>query len=766
MLDSIDINFQDKPSASTATRWFDAISPNFFSAANLVGGDPFYFVSSRRNDTIELTPSTIRYNEDSGASPRDILSETRSPVEPVRERSRVEVSEAEQGGPTSHGERPLDNTTPSADNYQRSRHGDLYEDAMRAQIAKRQWAAVEQMRQMMLETAKVERDCPFRPQLSSYAAKIQRPAELAPHNRVYNELMRREEWRTKKRQEHIRRELEGCTFRPLTLRAAMLKSSAHTHDSHVFSKLYHHHEEQNHFVREVQPYVVEQLERHMLFKSLANKPLPEDKINSVVERLFSHGVVVQPDEVKRRRSQSTSPPFKPRVNVNSERIVAKQRQGGQVVEEVVERLLKPPVYSNRTGNLRRQLEATQENEELKPMRSEYVRGLQELLQRERRRSFIEAKFNVLSSAINKERQSREGSQRTLTEHRAEELVRAAVIILSPDEAEELRNIILSSGANKLNKEGFIALCEKAVEGLSNPHASPLGRVPPPRIHAMEANLTDDGNGSYAGARKKFQRGALSPEELEEVRARRVERKRQMAEEENQKRQAMIEEEMRQCTFRPPPPRKVPRECHVNHKVDVKTTKADELRRAHIQKTLEGEEHAGGAAAALPTASARELFGDGGSHPRLHRSQSANTRSPRAMSTLHTKPAFVAPAEASFEEGTFSPKRNRYEKPRRSHTAHSDAFLRKKDFAGVPLKDRSSRRSAAVSSDRSSEDAAAADTTSRGMKKCESVAEATTVSPRLYRDVISEHAAFGRDGALTEFGRELILRQLREYRNKR
>ncbi|ESL10970.1 hypothetical protein TRSC58_01289 [Trypanosoma rangeli SC58] len=617
------------------------------------------------------------------------------------------------------------------------------------------------MRQMMLEKVKVERECPFKPKLSPYAAKIQRPTDLAPQNRVYDELMRKEEWRAKKRQEHIRRELEGCTFRPLTLRAAKLKSSAHTHDSHVFSELYGHDEERNHFVREVQPYVVEQLERHMLFKNPSNKPLPEDKINAVVERLFSCSVVVHTEEGTRRRSQSPSPPFKPTVSVNSARIVAKQREGGNVEENVVERLLHPTAYLKPSEQLRRQTESKQEEAELELVRLEYVRRLQGLLQRERRQSIIAAKFELLSGAINKERQSREGSQRCVTEHSAQELVRAGAVMLSSAEAQELCSILTASGAGRLNKDSFIALCTAAVEGLPNPGASPLGRVPPPRAPRMGGGLTDADRGVQEGAqRPTFRREIPSPEELEKMRARREERTQQMVEEEYQKRQAMMEEEERQCTFRPPPPRRIPKECHVNHNVDVKTTKAAALRRAYIEKRLEGEEHAGGTAAALPPASTKDLFGAGagGAHTGAQFLQSVAPRSLLASSNPRTKPFFASPIAEVSPATKVPSKRCRGGKAHRSYTAHGEGFSTRKDH--------SSRSVPAVASDRSSDDAAAAYPRPRKMRTRESVAVAEAPSPRVYRDVVSEHAAFGRDGALSEFGRELILRQLREYRDRR
>ncbi|RNF17567.1 uncharacterized protein Tco025E_04758 [Trypanosoma conorhini] len=760
MLDSIDISSRARPAAATATSWFDAISTNFRAAAAKERGyDPFSFVSSRPPEATELTPSTIRYNEDSAASPRNEFSAGQSPVAPAHEELRDEPTDVASSEPASHGEKtPVIQASTAAATSQRTRHVDLYDDAMRTQLAKRQWEAVEQMRQMMLEKAKVERDCPFRPQLSSYASRIQRPAELAPQNRVYDELLRKEEWRTRKRQEHIKQELEGCTFRPLTLRAAKLKSSAHTHDSHIFSELYAHEEERNHFMREVQPYVVEQLERHMLFKNPAAKPLPEDKINAVVERLFSRSVVVRPEEGTRRRPQSTSPTFKPTVGAHSAHIVAKKRELGNVAENVVERLLNP------SGPLRRQAATKQEAGELEQVRSEYVRGLQGLLQREHRRSVIAAKFDLLSDAINKERQSREGPRRSAAEHSAEELVRAAAVVLSAVEAQELCGILAAAGAGRLNRDGFLALCAAAVEAHPNPGASPLARLLPPRALTMlQGRFTAADNESQEGdaRRTALLRELHSPEELERIRARCEERRRQMAEEEYQKRQAVIEEERRQCTFRPPPPRRIPKECHVNHNVAVKPTKADALRRAHIQKTLEGEEHAGGAAAALPLASTKELFGAGaaaGAQAKRHSPQSAADRSLLEPSNVRTRPALAAPAEAASPAAKAPLKRRRGEKTLRSYTTHREGASARKG--------RSSRSAPAASSDRSSEDAAAAHPRPRKMRTRESVAAAAAPSSLVYRDVVSEHAAFGRDGALSEFGRELILRQLREYRDRR
>ncbi|ORC91641.1 uncharacterized protein TM35_000052370 [Trypanosoma theileri] len=807
MLDSIDINPGSRPfeGVSSATSWFDTInkgrrtsssnnnnnnntttsggvgvtaanrikSSTSYAHANAAASPMRQSTSSYSNmyaNAMELTPSTIRHNEDSTGSPRGILSTTQSPLQEVPETSndksitttatttttQSHTSTSQTASPLLHGKSKNDNSTTSSQSRLRSRHDDLYEDAMRAQLAKRQWAAVEQMRQSMLETARVERDCPFKPRLSAYAAKIRRPAELSPQNRIYDELIRKEEWHAKKRRENVIQELQGCTFRPLTVRAATLKSSALVHDSHIFSELYDHHKEQKQFREELQPYVVEQLERHMLFKNPSNKTVSEDKINTVVERLFSRGVVVQNENAKQKQKRLLSPSFKPTVNAESERIAARQREYGQVPEDVVERLFNPSPLLQQNKYHKREEEEERKDVNLKLLQSEYDRTLRLLLQRERRKTFVSAKFDILSDAINAERRGRDGPERVKNEYLVEEITRVAILLLSPGEVEELSDILAQSNHTvKLNKENFMLLCEEAIEGLADPSTSLLGRLPPPRLTTTTTTTTgtDTAFNTDMNTQKPQYRSTLreipSPEELERLKAKRAERRRKEAEEELQRRRAIEEEEQQQCTFRPSPRRKIPHECRADFNVEVKTTKAAALRRAYIQKTLEAEDEV--SASDLPPVSRKELFRTVVLNPHVQprRSQSVGGHSPstQAHMHMHTKAALALPVESSPPVKTSEPKRNKYEAMNRScsssHAMRSHSKRRENTVAVG---------AAGGISDHSSEEAA--------------VVSPSTAQPRLYRDVVSEHAAFGREGALTEFGRELILKQLREYRQRR
>ncbi|KAH9593073.1 hypothetical protein LSM04_008995 [Trypanosoma melophagium] len=793
MLDSIDISPGSRPyeGVPSATSWFDAVSKDrrssgggaiakTTSATNRTHKN----ITSNRNtkvnaasptahgpaqssysnmyfNTTELTPSTIRYNEDSTGSPRGILSTTQSPLQQEREdssgtgTSRTDESNTSTPKTTSpliYSKSKKGNSTTSGQSLPRSRHNDLYEDAMRAQLAKRQWAAVEQMRQSMLETARVERDCPFKPRLSAYAAKIQRPAELAPQNRIYDELIRKEEWHAKKRREHVIQELQGCTFRPLTVRAATLKSSALVHDSHIYSELYDHHKEQKQFREELQPYVVEQLEKHMLFKNPSNKPIPEDKVNAVVERLFSRAAVVESENGKQKRKNVSSPSFKPTLNAESERIAARQREYGQVSEDVVKRLLTPSPLQQQ-GRHRKYGEEDCMDTKLQLLQAEYEKGLRILLKREYRKTFLSAKFDILSDAINIERSGLEGPERVKNEYSVEDIKRAAHALLSPGEVKELSDILARTNTGKLNKENFILLCEEAIEELPDPSKSLLGRLPPPHAStgtrtgtdaAFSTDMTMQGTGL-----RPFAREIPSPEELERMKVKRLERRRKEAEEELQRRRAMEEEEAQECTFRPLPRRKIPHECRADFNVEVKTTKAAALRRAYIQKTMAAEEE--DAVSDLPPVSIKELFKTvvvNKPHVQQRRSQSVGVHSTSVQPHLRTKATIASPQqESSPPVKASAPKRNKYEAvnssgssshPLRTHSKQRDKTMAIGAAGGI--------------SDYSSEGAA--------------VISPRKAQPRVYRDVVSEHAAFGREGALTEFGRELILKQLREYRQRR
>nr|CCC94734.1 conserved hypothetical protein [Trypanosoma congolense IL3000] len=640
---------------------------------------------------------------------------------------------------------------------------DMYEEAIRGKLAKSQWAAAEQLRKTMLEKARFERDCTFRPQLSFYAARLKRPTNLSPENRIYEELMRRNEWRAQKQKEHIENELKDCTFRPITMNAAQLKSSAHAHDSHIFSELYNHNDELKYFYEEIQPQVVDQLTRQLHWKNMDYKVIPRGGINAVVDRLFAQGAIVQKGQRRSRSAGEELFPFKPLMNPESERIVSKQLEAGLISDDVMERLVNEPPAKLRDRCKRREYEEKLFAREFTRLRTELKKEMRASLDVERRKAFISAKFDAIVSLINREdpRYLKFDSRRV--KYPITLLLKAAVDALTPDEGEELVHILSHSRSSKLNKKGFVSLCERAVQLFENPNSSALVSVPPP----PPPNVADRHDPKSDEIRRKMEllRWNLSPEQAATIRAQGLERQRRRLEEEAVRRRANEEEEMKECTFRPQPARKIPNECRSGRYTDVRVTRAEMLRRAHIQKT----QRADTPVVDLPVPLAKELFGkcnekEGKVSPPTEKQQ----RSPSSLRHLtpngkfrqiRTTLSMATPQKESprcTNRAPTGPKRKGVTGNLGTNLASS--FGKKKRTAANGNGNWETSDAAAMSDD-SSQEAAAIPTDRTWDVKSEA-------SLPLTCDLALQQVTLRGDGALTDLGRELILKQLREYRRSR
>ena len=96
----------------------------------------------------------------------------------------------------------------------------LFSSGMAREARKRQWIEEEklkgELRALQLE------DCTFAPSITKRAASLNRPRNLAPENRIGVEIQNRLIKLSEKRQEQMKKELEPCTFHPLTLDVARL----------------------------------------------------------------------------------------------------------------------------------------------------------------------------------------------------------------------------------------------------------------------------------------------------------------------------------------------------------------------------------------------------------------------------------------------------------------------------------------------------------------------------------------------------------------
>lgn len=98
----------------------------------------------------------------------------------------------------------------------------LYRSGVVNNLAKHQWAARERLKEQ-LRRDEVE-ECTFHPQISRFAVEKYhgRPSDLSPDRRYPQEQRAQAARMAQRRRERILDELQGCTFRPLTLEAAKL----------------------------------------------------------------------------------------------------------------------------------------------------------------------------------------------------------------------------------------------------------------------------------------------------------------------------------------------------------------------------------------------------------------------------------------------------------------------------------------------------------------------------------------------------------------
>ena len=196
----------------------------------------------------------------------------------------------------------------------------LYQNGVQQSQHRKSWAAGE--RRKILQGQ--ERLCTFRPEISAYAQKLERPRELSPENRFRTEMDCREEGLALRRAKAEADELKECTFRPLTLSAAKVEPGSYIRRKDRHTLLF----EEAGARHEVRQRMAELMEVEAA--ALAKKAhLFGDEERAMISRLS------RPSE---RRVSESKVQFEPTINPLSERLVADARSRDPSPQSVVERL--------------------------------------------------------------------------------------------------------------------------------------------------------------------------------------------------------------------------------------------------------------------------------------------------------------------------------------------------------------------------------------------------------------------------------------------
>ncbi|KPI88012.1 hypothetical protein ABL78_2888 [Leptomonas seymouri] len=523
---------------------------------------------------------------------------------------------------------------------------DIYEEAMRAKVAKQQWMALERARQEVLEEARRRRDCPFAPQVSPYAARLQRPASLRPESRVQSEMISRKQWVAKKQQQQVERELRECTFRPLTVRTARLGPAALAPaGSAVFHNLYAEAEDRRVFEEEIKPHVIREMEGRV-----QPSPMRPEQLAEVVERLCARGVTRTTDSAPREGEGTdaalcAAPPtgsaapdaadkHQPLLSTVSQRIVAAQVAAGERDPNIVRHLYRQAERDAIKDQLRLELNAEKEHI-ARVEQAEILAQNHRRLKQEHYRSVLAAKYRALSKYVC---ETQHTSYRATAPQSVVLLARASFDLLTADETEELLSAVEHCGQHKLREAEFVAVVFRHFAELqvAPANAALLSRPPPasavvgngaanakrassvPRIGGS-GNSTD---GSPLNI-PKVKREKPDPELIAQIRESRAHAFEEWKAEHLHRRaiaDGVATDEG--CTFQPAPRRLIPYECRPDVIVPVKTTKSEALRRAYIASHQQEanvpdvpapslrantDSPTGRTSAAQPAPTARELF---------------------------------------------------------------------------------------------------------------------------------------------------------------
>ncbi|CAC9498985.1 MtQ subunit [Leishmania donovani] len=691
---------------------------------------------------------------------------------------------------------------------------DMYVEGMRAKVAKQQWVALEKARQEVLEEARRRRDCPFAPQVSPYAARIRRPASLRPENRFNAEVIRRKQWLAKKQSEEVERELQSCTFRPLTLRTAQLDPAVIDSPravTTVFHDLYTEAENRRAFERDVKPQLVHQIEERRRPSPARMGPA---QVAEVVERLCARSVVRSGVRARLQKDNADLVPYEsdagpaecagaqsdqhhPTLSLETRRIMAAKVTSGERDGNIIKELYRHAEQGVAQGQLKHELD----KEQARLARAEQVIELareRKRLQQEYYRAVLVAKFRALAQHV---ACAQHCAYRATAPQPVVQLARAALDVLSADEAEELLGAVERCGRHKLTEGEFVAVVlQYLAEQRVTPVQSALLRNAPPRppstrVAASAATLkrADSAPGIAGSAESspaglpRVKREKPDPEVIEQVRARRAQELVEWRKESQRKRAicdgALVEGA--DYTFQPAPRRLIPYACRPDVTVPVRSTKSEELRRAYLSARMQGTAPALAVDSVVPSVSAqvfnasraiaRELFARGtsdlapSSTRERSRSAAARVETPAqreggaaALTPTASGPAAISPAslkcpsaEASRVLSAALAGRKDPEAPERQRNLQAAApagssAVATRQPASAPA------APAPTSKGHPSRLAARPSSGSARQSRCNVLAEPPSLVEQIMHSTPEDRA---------RLGRELLLRQVREHQRR-
>lgn len=183
-------------------------------------------------------------------------------------------------------------------------HLRLYFEGRSRLLARQQWAVGERIKDILRREDIAQ--CTFSPQISPYSKNMIRPRSLSPENRASTELIRQNTKLAAARQSAIAKELAGCTFRPLTLRAASLSplvTARGASGETVHDVLHGDAERRREWREEHQQHVKDELEsmierRHRVGGGARDDgPRTSAEIADMVDRLHRGGIGDDDDDV-------------------------------------------------------------------------------------------------------------------------------------------------------------------------------------------------------------------------------------------------------------------------------------------------------------------------------------------------------------------------------------------------------------------------------------------------------------------------------------
>lgn len=462
---------------------------------------------------------------------------------------------------------------------------DLHEEGKLWILNKQRWIALEKARKEGLEAAEVERNCSFKPKISRFASRLNRPTLLRPENRTTAELVRRMFWLASRKQEQLQKEMEPCTFHPQTLHAiksndkAEQKERRKKHDEKVFGRLFDDAKSRQRFKQEMVVPLVERV-NHITGQDAGSVlEMPPEEVEQVVERLFRKGVVtLSAGEL----AQVEGGTFHPKLSEKTQEIIEQQQKEGKRATQLPEQLYERHLATQKE---RLQAEAEAEEQEKEKMRRRRLREMERReakrtsMFQERLRSVLTEKFRLLARSAAKNQGVPYIRSHPVS---ASGIARAAVLHLSDDQSTEVVAILEQWRQDSVSEEDFVEGVLSAILALEYPDKHPLA-IPLPVRTACNSKKSIYKKTSSPQPVTRVKREAPDPEKLAAARRSREQFLKELIEKSERKKLGIDNDE---CVVVPRfRAGKVPGACLPSTQLTESSVEARKNRAAHLREAF-------------------------------------------------------------------------------------------------------------------------------------------------------------------------------------